>query len=490
MQSPTLSYTQADNQMSRVMILILPAVIILAVTSPAPGDTLRLNLRTAIGTALARNQTILLDASEALAASQASYTITRSQYRPKLDLALKESRSLTANTHEGGLTLTQSNLLPTGGTVSLSGNYLASGSYAKVPRDLSTNYRPGLSLSLDQPLSPVEIRRKRQILKEMDRTWEQAKINYTSVVENFILQIIGSYSSLLKSIRSGERSRARLEQSVRMLDIAKLKLKAGTIPELEVMNLDVQQTIDQDNVLQAENSLAKEKEAFFILLGVGKNREIAFDPLVEIKKLDLTLEQCIQEALANRYELKQAEISLYLSNLTVLEARMKKLPAANLAATSSWNKSAPTFSESVQSQPKRDWSVSLSLNLPILDGGAYSARLAQATGSHRLNIRNFEELKKNIETETKEIYNELVMNQKRLESFTASIETARNAVIVAEMKFKQGLISQEEVSRSRDQLAEVEQSFDDARFSYVLLKSKLLKAIGKLSKEYNIENYK
>lgn len=478
--------------------MILLSVIILAVAVQAQADTLRLNLRQAIDTALARNQTVLLDAKEALASSDASYTIARAQYRPKLDLALKESRSLTTDTHEGGLTLTQSNLLPTGGTVSLTGNYQASGSFAKDPGDLSTSYKPQISLSLSQPLSPVEIRRKRQILKEMDRTWEQAMITYTSAIENFIIQIIGSYSSLLKSIRSLERSRIRLEQSVRMLDIARLKLKAGTVPELEVMNLEVQQAIDRDNVLQEENSLSKEKEAFFILLGVGKNREIALDPRVEIKPVEMTMEQCIQEALANRYELKQAEISIYLSNLSVLESRMGNLPTANLAASSSWDKSAPTFSESVQSPPKRDWSVSLSLNMPILDGGAYGAKLTQAKGSHRLNVRNYEEMKKNIVTETREIYNDLIMNQKRLESFAGNIETARNAVTVAEMKFKQGMISQEEVSRTRDRLAEVEQSFDDARFSYVLLESKLLKAIGKLSmvrqahheKEKNIENHK
>jgi len=446
-------------------------------------ETDTLDMNRAIEIALYNNRTELLQAIESYRQSMATYQESKAEYMPKLALSYEYDCSRYSSfpidkAHEGGVSLDYSFISPLGGDIKLSSAYTAT----KNP-DLS--YLPSISISFSQPLSFAEVAYRRNILKQLKHDREYGEMIFKNSVENFIIDVMNKYISLIKSQRSLDRSRISLIRSKRMLDIARVKAKAGEISEEEVMNLEVEVALKEDEIMVTENSYKNQKEEFLRTLGV-KMEEFILDEDIVVKPCSLSLKDCIRTALNKRKEIKLSLESVRFAELSYKEARAKNKPLVNLNYTYSFShESTSPWFYLKDIQNNRDWSFNISLSFPIIDGGSYKASVLRTMSNLNIAKINHEELVYNIKREVEEIYNELQMNQRRLESLERNVKIAKKALHIAEEKFKLGLISQDEVNRTEERLLTAESSLDDAKFNYVLLNARLSKSMGIFEDMYN-----
>jgi outer membrane protein TolC len=470
---------------SALSVLFALCLFIFTANSLNAADSLKLSLDNAIEISLQNNKRELTRTIENYKQSNASYQESKATYKPKLDFSYNyEYSSYYSSTlnkfHEGGLALDYSLISPLGGDIKISSGYMASRSSGKM------NYCPSASISLTQPLSFAEIDYNRSIFRRFDLSKKYGELSYKNAVENYIINVMNSYISLLKLQRSLGRSRASLARSQRMLAIAKIKAKGGEIAEDEVMNLDVEVVIKEDEINVSENSYRNRKIEFLRLLGLEKQgQDLKLDGNLEMIPFKLSIEECIGRALNKRQELKLSDESLNFTNLSYRLAKSKNKPFVTLDYWHSFSDQSASPWIKREDLQKRDWSFKASLSFPIIDGGVYKANLLRAGSNLKIETIAFDELKYNIKREVEEIYTEQQMNEKRLESLERNIKVAEKALQIGGKKFKLGLISQDEINRTEERLITAQSSLDDARFNHVLLNARLMKSMADFESLYN-----
>ena len=106
------------------------------------------------------------------------------------------------------------------------------------------------------------------------------------------------------------------------------------------------------------------------LIGLELETVIDIEGNLDVKSLDLDLQQCILWAYQFRPEIKTTQYQESMDNIGVNLITMEKLPTVMFGASYDWLGDD-------QDHWERDWYISLNINLPLFEGGAIFSRLKQ-----------------------------------------------------------------------------------------------------------------
>lgn len=106
------------------------------------------------------------------------------------------------------------------------------------------------------------------------------------------------------------------------------------------------------------------------LIGLELDTVIDIEGTIEVEKLELELQQCILWAYQFRPEIKTTQYQESMDNIGVNLITMEKLPTVMLGAAYDW------LGDDMENW-ERDWYVSLNINIPLFEGGAYFSRVKQ-----------------------------------------------------------------------------------------------------------------
>ncbi|MFQ6093114.1 MAG: TolC family protein [bacterium] len=455
---------------------------------PLESSSLYLTLQQSIQLALRNNETTLYNARQDYHLSEIAYSRTKSEFGIKSSLSLFSSRSqsstydLSNQRYLANLGLSKSLLIPTGGRVTLG---LGLSSERSVSGDdITYTHTPELTLSLKQPLWKSGRFAEGSSRITADQNFLRAKLGYQLQRENLVLSVIQGYYGLLQAHRVVERAEQEVKSAQRVLEIGEARLRAGEISEFEVMNLKVQLATSEDHMLMAQNSAESQKVSFLRLLGLETREEVTLEKGIEIEPFELTLEECIEEAYQNRLDVQQADISVEAEEIKTHIAHSSNKPVLNLDGSYRRSSRDPSLTTSLKDLLGEDWRVSARLSFPLLDGGMSRYELESAKISYEKALKAKELLREEIALEIEGVYRELKLNERRIESLGMNLEIAEEALKIAELRFKMGLITAEDVSRTRDRLISAQSALDQAKISYILNKAEMAKARGKLEEEF------
>lgn len=106
------------------------------------------------------------------------------------------------------------------------------------------------------------------------------------------------------------------------------------------------------------------------LIGLELDTVIDIEGTIEVEKLELELQQCILWAYQFRPEIKTTQYQESMDNIGVNLITMEKLPTVMLGAAYDW------LGDDMENW-ERDWYISLNINIPLFEGGAYFSRVKQ-----------------------------------------------------------------------------------------------------------------
>jgi outer membrane protein TolC len=456
-----------------------------------------LTLRQALDLALEHNRTILLSAQESFLTSRAGLEASEAAYRTKLQFAFATTRSFnkTAFPLPGANGFSQQiyesqNLFP---QLSLARTILTPfGSRAALGMGLNVDVnglpswtyqaRPQFSLNWQQPLSRAGVKSGHHDRIIAQANFSNAELNFGLQKEQLLLAVVNGYFQLWSAHRSLERAARELESAQRVAHIAELRLKAKSIAASEALNSRVQAASAQDNLVVAENQLQSQLRRFAQLLGQERlpaTLELVHE--IEVDTIRISLEDATAQALANRKELRQAEINLKLAELNASSAASRNHPV--LQINGNYNLSSfdePAFFDALGRLPSSAWSVNANLALPLWDGGAVRSQeqIAQSVLRQQQNQREL--LRENIALEVEQLWRDAKLNERRLHTLALNTQLAEEALKIAELRFERGQISSNEVEQVRARYLSTQESLNGARISYQIQSAALAQAMGKL----------
>ncbi len=265
------------------------------------------------------------------------------------------------------------------------------------------------------------------------------------------------------------------------LRVARARYKAGEATEYEVLRAEVESANLDSQLIRAENAVRLAKIALKNIIGLKEDEEINVLGELSPEEFNMTLDECLRRARLNRPEVIQMEYQKELASHNYKLAIGNYLP--NLALL--WNFQSINNKENsarLFDKPEDKWmesySVMLVLSLPIFDGLYNYGKIKEAKwGIRKINEINLQ-LYRGIELEIQQAYLSLMEAKKVMSAGEKNVNTAKRALEIAQVQYKNGLITGLELLSAEVSLTQAKTNYLQAKYDYLTSLARLKKAIG------------
>lgn len=251
--------------------------------------------------------------------------------------------------------------------------------------------------------------------------------------------------------------------------------EVGMASKFDLLRSEVELANLKPQLIRARNSLNIAELGLKTLLGLDLSQPIELEGNLRFEPYEPDLEECLAKALQNRPELSQIRYQEQMAGEMVKLARAANLPSLAVAGT--YNFWADQFNFQ-----KDNWqsyyTINLVLTVPLFNGFAASARVAQS----RAMIRELELTRKGLEEAIRFEVRQAILNLKEaresLLSQGKNVEQAQESLRIAELNFSEGLATTLDVSSAQAALTQAKTNYSQALYDYVVSLAELDRAMG------------
>jgi outer membrane protein len=280
-----------------------------------------------------------------------------------------------------------------------------------------------------------------------------AELGVTSAQAETSLEVTQRYFDALLGDRLVEISESALGQTEEVLRQTEVAREVGAQSEFDLLRARVARDNQIPQVLarrtQRTESYLRLKQLLNVPLGDNLQLTTSVEDLPArfAERADLSADR--------RVPVIQAEENVRASEAQVAEAQSQRLPAIYFSS-----RYAPVaYPESGVPDPgdfREDWTVSLNLNVPIFTSGRIRGTVMAARGTLSEARARLQQTREAAELDAQVSLNDLADAEASLRSNTSTVEQARRAYEIAQLRYREGLSSQLELTDSRLLLEQAE----------------------------------
>ena len=356
-------------------------------------------------------------------------------------------------------------ILWTDGTISLINTFgwQKNNSISGDDKRNSQVFNNNLRLQLTQPIFTYN--KRKMELKQIEYDYENANISYALQQLNTEKSITDQFYSVYMAQSNLEISREELVNAQQSYDIIKNKVEADLAAKDELFQAELNLATARSSVDESQVNLENAKDKLKQTLGMRLDEDILVFAEVEIKPIQVNLDQAISHGLGSRLELRQREIES-----KELEFDMIKTKALNefkgdvsisfglIGDNSHLNK--------VYNNPTQNPRVSISFAVPIFDWGEKKARIKAQKMAQRINELEFQEDKVDIELNIRQVWRNLENLRTQIKIAEQNVQNAQLTYDLNQTRYREGDITGMEMSQFQTQLSNKKITYTQALINY------------------------
>ncbi|HYA94423.1 MAG TPA: TolC family protein [Thermodesulfobacteriota bacterium] len=306
-----------------------------------------------------------------------------------------------------------------------------------------------------------------------------SKESLEAAKQDLVLQVRVGYFTILRA----EKFLAVAEQQVRnfeaQLEVTQAFFDVGIVPKNDVLLAEVNLANARQSLVRAANDLATAKASFNILLRREVNTTFEVVDILIHKVFSLSFEQCLDEALRLRPEVKAAQLNIDQAKENVKIARAGFFPTIRL--TGNYNRNADFWMlEGGSKEITSDyWSVQALATFTVWNWG----NTAFKVGENKVKVKQAEDSKTQlIDSVTLEIKNDylnMLVAEKNIDTAEKSIEQAEENLRMNEERYKYQVATQTDVVNAVTLLAQARTNYYGALSDFNVAKAQLERAMGR-----------
>ena len=302
-------------------------------------------------------------------------------------------------------------------------------------------------------------------LKQIEYDYENANISYALQQLNTEKSITDQFYSVYMAQSNLEISREELVNAQQSYDIIKNKVEADLAAKDELFQAELNLATARSSVDESQVNLENAKDKLKQTLGMRLDEDILVFAEVEIKPIQVNLDQAISHGLGSRLELRQREIES-----KELEFDMIKTKALNefkgdvsisfglIGDNSHLNK--------VYNNPTQNPRVSISFAVPIFDWGEKKARIKAQKMAQRINELEFQEDKVDIELNIRQVWRNLENLRTQIKIAEQNVQNAQLTYDLNQTRYREGDITGMQMSQFQTQLSNKKITYTQALINY------------------------
>ena len=477
---------------SHITVFFVCLVFLYSVSADTTeNNLLNLSLSEAVQLALTQSielQNDLLD----LEISRSSNRITRSTYRPTLDLSTDSTYS---DPHGGDDSLdhqvsarVNQHFASTGTSLTLQStlnkyddddhNFDTSSVTTSLPSAESGQYANTMGLTLTQPLlRDLGPWADLNTVRKADLTLENAVYNHQLTQRNLVLRVISSYFTSLKQQKLVEVAEKSVEDANRHLSNTQIKMEEGLVALMDVSQAELQLARQQTSLIRSRQSVATSMDGLKLILNLPLSTSLVLTEEVENLWEPLDDPALIQEALDNRLEIKTLANQIQSAEYSLSQSQNQRLPALDLVLNAEVTHRDDDVSNVFKLEDE-DYNVSMGFSWTFGDESNRENWLQSKIRLQKLQnemIRERQSIEKEVLDQIRN-YRALV---EALKVSDKSVKIAEKALELATTSYREGLTSNLDLIKAQDDLTDARNGYYTELMNLAVAKATILNTIGR-----------
>lgn len=310
-------------------------------------------------------------------------------------------------------------------------------------------------------------------IEEQKLLQKVGQYNVEYAQKNIQFSILQAFMQILYATETVNIDSATLEISKTQFDQGKALLKAGSISQVDLAQLESQLSSDKYQLVVAKNNLETQKLNLkqLLELTVNDQLEVAIPSLSEIDILKPlpSLESIYSNSLNIMPQLKSSKLSVQVAGLETQKAKAAFFPKVNLNASVGTNHSTLSpLAFGTQLQDGLNEGVGLSVSIPIFTNRNNKSaleidKLAEKTS--QLDLQNTE---KSLLTTIESIYQDAVSAQNQFVAANEKVKALQISYDLIDQQFKLGLKSTLDLLTEKNNLLAANQSLLQAKYLSIM----------------------
>ena len=374
--------------------------------------------------------------------------------------------------------------LPTDGNIYLQTNMSTIKDYYNKIRTSRLNTRIGFEQPLDIFYGYSSIRTS---LKNAQLENERSNRVYKRQELQMIYNVTQSYYNLLSNQKQTEIALLNLDRQKEAYEISKNKYEAGLIREVDALQMEVDLAEAQNGYDMAVFNQYSSINSFKELIGINLTDSVTLNSQLIYKKVIVNPEEAVQYALKNRSEIREREIQIEMSKLSVKQQKTQGLPRGSINAyyeqtgydpTNSDISIANSIENSYQNYKDRGpgFGIGFTVSIPILDFGQNRA-LVKAAEARLKNTEYQKEMEmREIERSVRNLATSIGSNLQRLQLLEKNVSVAEKSFEITLRRYSDGDIDSQSLALERNRLNNAHTSYLSAYIQYQLSLAQLRQA--------------
>jgi outer membrane protein len=287
-----------------------------------------------------------------------------------------------------------------------------------------------------------------------------AGVEVASARASLGLDVIRAYYDAVLSDRLVAIAEAALAQAEAAYQQTTLGYQAGTQPEFEQLRAQVERDNQRPTLIRRKSDRELAYLRLKQLLELPASTTLQLSAALDGLTLPIPERFATQVALAEkaaaenqpetllRAPVRQAENAIRASDAAVNLARSARLPNVNVNS-SYGNVNYPGGLFPDTSEFRTNWTIGVGVQVPILTGGRLKAEQAIALADKQVAELRLKQTRELVELDTRAAYEDLRSAMAAWEASAGTVTQAARAYQIAEVRYKQGISTQLELSDSR-----------------------------------------
>ena len=308
-----------------------------------------------------------------------------------------------------------------------------------------------------------------------------------------INSVQNAYWELVMAIEELRVRNKSLESAEDLLRKNRIQAKVGTLAPIEVLVAEDGVAKKINDIIETENDIKNREDDLKLIMNLSNHSILSDTAIIPLDKAsfkitDVTLDESIKIALANRPELFKQGLDIVNARITVKQKRNELLPKLDAEAGIRYsglddtygNATDRIFSEDFQSQ-----FFGLALEVPLGNREARS-NYSKAKLEARQSVLSRNKIEQDIVVEVRTAVREIKKNTESIKATEKARELAQERLEAEEKKFKVGRSTSLEVLRAQDNLTIAEGKAVKALIDYQISLGDLDAKMGTILESNNI----
>ncbi len=317
-------------------------------------------------------------------------------------------------------------------------------------------------------------------LKEADFQVAGADESLQGARESLLLRVAQGYFAILSARDQLATYRSERDAFATLLRQAKIRAQTGIGPRSDVQQAEAYYDLTEQPVIDAGNALDDAVLAMREIAGPYSRPVAELAPLREDIPLaapdPASADAWVEFARANNPVAQAASLAAKAAGREVLAQRGAMMPTVSLFGTSSrlWQNPTINGNQTVDE-------IGVEVSMPLFQGGGGISAERQAGALYRQSEAQYTSVIRDIETQTRAAYRNVVNGIRDITAAKQALESARTAVEASRRAVEYGTGSEFELLQFEDNFYVAERAYNQARYDYLTSLLVLKQQAGELT---------